>query len=97
MFSRDNFPTAPLAQVSLRAVPRQAAIAPQGEDQAPPPAPTAEPPPPPPDELGQAAAARDLLNRLAAEGRIVLRLGEGGKLVVSRLVPRTVYDEEELP
>lgn len=96
MFTRDNLPTAPLAQVSLRAVPRQIAPVAQGEDQALPPAPAAEPPPPP-DELAQARGARDLLNRLAAEAKLVLRVDERGLLVVRRLVPRTVYDEEELP
>lgn len=66
---------------------------------------TQAPVPAPADELEQASAARDLLNRLTAERKIVLRscsLDDGSSVIVDllkvcRLVPRTVYDEKELP
>lgn len=60
---------------------------------------TLEHEPPTPDELEQARQARDLLNRLADDGKIMLRAGiaTGDRLRIVRLVPRTVYDEEPLP
>lgn len=54
----------------------------------------------PTDEMDQARKARDLLNRLAQEDKVSLEVWDtegGGLLVVRRLVPRTVYDEEVLP
>lgn len=58
--------------------------------------------PEPVDELSQAAAARDLLNRLAAEGKIGLTFEKpegpatSNRVVVIRPVTRTVVDWEEL-
>lgn len=50
-------------------------------------------------ELEQARQARDLLNRLEDEVKIIVsrRDETHGPLVVSRLVPRVEYDEEVLP
>lgn len=56
-------------------------------------------------EEGAAREARGLLDRLVAEGKITLRYVDPdghhrpieGELVVCRLVPRTVHDEEPLP
>ena len=81
--------TVPLSQVSamIRNPNRQPEFHEELEDATGEPAPDAW--------VGEARAARDLLNWLAEDGRVRLVV-HNAALQVVRLIPRTVYDEEAL-